>query len=94
MFIHGGAYLEGDGTDLYQGPDFLIEQNVVFVTLNYRLGPFGFANFDLDGYTGNMGLKDQRLALKWVKENIVFFGGNPESITVVGQSAGNFNSKI
>ncbi|XP_031632505.1 venom carboxylesterase-6-like [Contarinia nasturtii] len=88
FWIHGGAYLEGDGSDLYQGADFLMEHNVVFVSINYRLGPFGFANFDTAGYTGNMGLKDQRLALKWVKENIASFGGDAESITVIGESAG------
>lgn len=51
-------------------------------------GPFGFANFNKYGYTGNMGFKDQREALKWVKNNIVYFGGDPNAITIMGQSSG------
>ncbi|XP_031637569.1 esterase B1-like isoform X2 [Contarinia nasturtii] len=88
FFIPGGGFTEGDGTDGYYGPDFILEHEVILVTINYRLGPFGFANFDVEGYTGNMGLKDQRLALNWVKENIVFFGGDPNSIALAGESAG------
>lgn len=88
FFIHGGAFSQGDGSKGFFGPDLVIEQNVVLVTINYRLGPFGFANYEEDGYTGNMGFKDQQLALKWVKENIKNFGGNPDSITVTGVSTG------
>ncbi|XP_055316701.1 juvenile hormone esterase-like [Sitodiplosis mosellana] len=88
FFIHGGAFTEGDGSDLYYGPDFLMEDNVVLVTINYRLGPFGFANFDRYGYTGNMGFKDQREALKWVKMNIIYFGGDPDAISLLGESSG------
>lgn len=80
----------GDGSNILYGPDFIVEQDVVLVTTNYRLGPFGFANFDRHGYTGNNGFKDQRLALKWVRKNIKHFGGNPHSITLMGQSAGKF----
>lgn len=86
--VHGGGFVDGDGSDGYYGPDFLIEQNVILVSFNYRLGPFGFANFDIEGYTGNMGLKDQREALKWVYKNIKFFGGDPQYITIFGESAG------
>lgn len=88
FFIHGGAFSVDDASDRYYGPDFLMEENVVLVTVNYRLGPWGGANFDKCGYTGNMGFKDQRLALKWVKQNIIYFGGNPNDITIMGQSAG------
>lgn len=88
FFIHGGAFTEGDSTDGFYGPDFLVEKDVVLVTFNYRLGPWGFTNFDLPGYTGNMGLKDQQLALQWTKQNIINFGGNPNLITVFGESVG------
>ncbi|XP_031623987.1 esterase B1-like isoform X2 [Contarinia nasturtii] len=86
--VHGGGFAVGDGSDANYGPDFIVEENVILVSINYRLGPFGFANFELEGYTGNMGLKDQREALKWVKENIAHFGGDPDSITLFGESAG------
>lgn len=88
------GFTEGDGTDGYYGPDFILEHNVVLVTINYRLGPFGFANFDTNGYTGNMGLKDQRTALEWIKKNIRFFGGDPNAITIFGESAGKSNNIV
>lgn len=89
FLLFRGAYTEGDGTDSFQAPDFVMEHNVVLVVINYRLGPFGYANFNLRGYTGNMALKDQRKALKWTKRNIKYFGGDPDAITLIGQSAGN-----
>lgn len=58
------------------------------MTLNYRVGVFGFFSLASSDYSGNMGLKDQNLALKWVKDNIERFGGDPEKITVFGHSAG------
>lgn len=94
FYIHGGGFTEGDGSNKYYGPDFIMEHNVVLVTVNYRLGPFGFASFNRHGYTGNMGFKDQHLALKWVKRNIIYFGGDPNAITIMGQSAGTFAAMI
>ncbi|KAJ6633199.1 Esterase B1 [Pseudolycoriella hygida] len=94
FFIHGGGFAEGDGTDGFYGPDFLIDQDMVVVTINYRLGPWGFSNFDIKGYTGNMGFKDQQLALEWVAKNIKYFGGNPNLITVIGQSAGGASTHL
>lgn len=91
MHRTGGGYNEGDGTDSFQAPDFIMERNnAVLVVINYRLGPFGYANFNLNGYTGNMALKDQQTALKWTKRNIKYFGGDPDAITVFGESAGNY----
>lgn len=89
FFIHGGAFTEGDGTNGFYGPDFMIEKDVVLITVNYRLGPWGFANFEEPGFTGNMGFKDQQLALEWIKRNIHNFGGDPDLITIFGESAGN-----
>lgn len=73
FFIHGGGYMSGGSS--WHGPDILLDEDIVLVTINYRLGPFGFLSLDTPEYSGNMGLKDQLTALKWVKENIEFFGG-------------------
>lgn len=89
FFIHGGSFTEGDGSDGFYGPDFIVDNDVVLVTFNYRLGPWGFANFNVKGYTGNMGFKDQQMALQWIHQNIRHFGGDPNGITVFGESAGN-----
>ncbi|XP_055303123.1 carboxylic ester hydrolase-like [Sitodiplosis mosellana] len=88
FFIHGGAYAEGSGNDHYYGPDFIIENQTILITINYRLGLLGFLSLDTPEYSGNMGLKDQQLALKWVHSNIGRFGGDNKRITVFGQSAG------
>lgn len=89
FYIHGGGYVEGASDDILNGADFIIEQQVILVTVNYRLGMFGFLSLDSPDYSGNMALKDQQVALKWVKENIEHFGGDNELITVFGHSAGN-----
>lgn len=73
------------GNDDWYGPDFLIEQHVILVTLNYRLGLFGFISLDLPEYSGNMGLKDQQMALKWVHSNIEHFAGDNQRITIFGK---------
>ncbi|XP_074113801.1 juvenile hormone esterase-like [Cotesia typhae] len=86
--FHGGGFFWGSNNDFLYGPDFLIKKNIVLVTLNYRLGIFGFLNLDDEEVPGNQGLKDQIMALKWVKNNIAKFGGDPNRITLFGQSAG------
>lgn len=68
--------------------DFLISQDNIVVKIQYRLGVFGFLNFGNDEYTGNMGLKDQQMALKWVHDNIENFSGNKNEVLLFGQSAG------
>ncbi|XP_063826462.1 venom carboxylesterase-6-like [Ostrinia nubilalis] len=88
VFIHGGAFRAGSGNSLIYGPDFIVQKNVVLVTLNYRLDALGFLKLDTKDVPGNAGLKDQSLALKWVHDNIAVFGGDPELITLAGQSAG------
>lgn len=90
FFIHGGGYIEGSGDGVFFGADFLIEQRVILVTVNYRLGALGFLSLDTPEYSGNMGLKDQQLALKWIHTNIGNFGGDNKRITVFGHSAGKF----
>ena len=94
VWIHGGAFAEGSGSEpLYNGHN-LSKQGVVVVTINYRLGPLGFLAYPAlskespHGVSGNYGLMDQVQALKWVKKNIAAFGGNPANVTIFGESAG------
>lgn len=84
--IHGGAFIFGAGH--FYGPKLLMDNDVVYVSLNYRLGPLGFLTTEDEVVPGNNGLKDQSLALKWIKENIQYFGGNPDKILLTGLSAG------
>nr|WNK22298.1 carboxylesterase 13 [Athetis lepigone] len=86
VFIHGGAFMYGEGA-VYD-PANLMDRDMVLVTLNYRLGPLGFLSTGDEMSPGNYGLKDQSFALHWVKNNILMFGGNPDSITLTGCSAG------
>nr|CAI5867393.1 unnamed protein product [Callosobruchus analis] len=86
VYIHGGAFMCGSG-GLYV-PNFIMNRPIVYVNFNYRLGPLGFLSTEDDVLPGNLGLKDQQMALKWIKENIHHFGGNPDSITIMGTSAG------
>ncbi len=97
VWIHGGAFTGGSGSvPLYDG-EALAKKGVVFVTVNYRLGIFGFfAHPDLSKesphrVSGNYALLDQVAALQWVKDNISLFGGDANNITVAGQSAGAFS---
>ncbi len=95
FWIHGGGFRTGSGTfNIYDGARLAAEHGVVIVTINYRLGPLGFlalpelAEEDPHGSTGNYGMLDQVRALKWVQVNISNFGGDPDNVTVFGQSAG------
>lgn len=88
VYIHGGGFISGDSRNSTYGADFLLSQDNIVVKIQYRLGIFGFLNFGNDEYTGNMGLKDQQMALKWVYENIENFSGNKNEILLFGQSAG------
>lgn len=89
FFIHGGGFLEGTGDDELYGPDFIIEKDTILVTMNYRLGVLGFLSLNSTLFSGNMGLKDQQLAMKWIHANIENFGGDSKRITIFGHSAGN-----
>nr|AVM18975.1 odorant degrading protein 5 [Holotrichia parallela] len=87
VHIHGGGFAMWDA-HFYSGPKYLMDEDVIFVTMNYRLGPFGFLSTEDKVAPGNNGLKDQALSLKWIQKNIKFFGGNPDSVTITGMSAG------
>nr|AAX58713.1 pheromone-degrading enzyme [Popillia japonica] len=87
LHIHGGAFMLGSG-HFYAGPEYLMDEEVILVTINYRLGPFGFLSTEDEIQPGNNGLKDQVQALKWLRKNIKYFGGNPDSVTLTGMSAG------
>ncbi|KAI9817617.1 MAG: hypothetical protein M1832_004621 [Thelocarpon impressellum] len=92
VWIHGGGYVFGHKT-VTGSPAGIIERSddgIIFVSINYRLGAFGWLSgttFQADG-TANVGLLDQRLALEWVRDNVAAFGGDPERVTVMGESAG------
>nr|UUB32761.1 carboxylesterase COEA10 [Dendroctonus rhizophagus] len=88
VWIYGGAFTGGDSTYDSYAPDFFLDDNVVFVSFNYRLGVFGFLSTEDKLASGNWALKDQVLALKWVKDNIAAFGGDVNRITIFGESAG------
>jgi para-nitrobenzyl esterase len=85
VWIHGGAFITGSGgTPWYDGRSFA-RDGVVLVTINYRLGAFGFLHVDGQG---NNGMLDQVAALEWVRDNIAAFGGDPDDVTAFGESAG------
>ncbi|WP_462322184.1 carboxylesterase/lipase family protein [Halochromatium sp.] len=88
IFIYGGSFVDGNSSNpLFDGRHLAAIGDVVVVTLNYRLGALGFLA-GIDGLKGNYGLMDQRLAMEWVRDNIAKFGGDPEKVTIFGQSAG------
>ncbi|HOX29198.1 MAG TPA: carboxylesterase family protein, partial [bacterium] len=93
VFIHGGGFVLGSGSQpWYESTNLASQGDVVAVTINYRLNAFGFivhpALKDAKGRIGNYGLYDQAFALKWVKKNIAAFGGDPNNVTIFGESAG------
>ncbi|KAH9368391.1 hypothetical protein HPB48_012679 [Haemaphysalis longicornis] len=95
VFIHGGAFQFGDSSlFLYDLSNFAGLANVVTVSFNYRLNFFGFLTSETPELPGNMGLWDQVLFLKWVKNNIANFGGDPDEITVAGHSAGGVSAGL
>ncbi|XP_016907128.2 esterase FE4 [Apis cerana] len=88
VWIYPGGWNGGMGDDILFGPDFLVEKDVVLVTFNFRHGALGFLNTEDKSAPGNAGMKDQVLALKWVKDNIHYFGGCPNRVTIFGDSSG------
>ena len=100
VYIHGGAFVSGGAScDVYDGED-IAKKDIVYVNLNYRVGILGYlAHPDLsaeskEGISGNYGTLDQIAALTWIKNNIEKFGGDPDNVTIVGQSAGSASVNV
>ncbi|CAH1783999.1 unnamed protein product [Owenia fusiformis] len=91
FWIHGGGFNVASG-HLYNGTSLSAFRNVVIVSINYRLAHLGFLSTGDKHMPGNMGLKDQVEALKWVKQNIYAFGGEPNTVTIFGDSAGSWST--
>ncbi|MCR5545054.1 MAG: carboxylesterase family protein [Lachnospiraceae bacterium] len=92
IYIHGGAFMGGCGNEKHMDGSAYAKRGIIFVSINYRLGPLGFLCDkklkEESGHSGNYGLYDQLEAIKWVYHHISAFGGNPKKITLFGQSAG------
>src|SRR6204780_5562840 len=96
VFIHGGGFTSGSGSVfLYRGGELVRNGDAVVGTINYRLGALGFLGHrdlaDPDGLVGNWGIQEQLAALRWVRDNIAAFGGDPGAVTIFGESAGGFS---
>ena len=90
VWVHGGGFTTGDPFPDHWPMEHLVDEtNMIFVSVAYRLD--GFGNFPLDNLPPNLSLEDTRLALKWVRDNIIAFGGNPLDVNIFGQSAGGAN---
>ncbi|CAJ0583454.1 unnamed protein product, partial [Mesorhabditis spiculigera] len=96
VFLHGGNFQSGGGNDYSQQAilENFVSRKIVFVTLNYRLGPFGFIATGESLVPGNLGLHDQILALKWVKQNAAVFGGDPDNVLLMGEGSGASSASI
>ncbi|MTD57979.1 carboxylesterase/lipase family protein [Amycolatopsis pithecellobii] len=89
VWIHGGSFLAGSGTALwYDGANLAAREDIIVVTVNYRLGALGALSVDPEGTAGNNFLRDQIAALTWIRDNIGVFGGDPAKVTIGGESAG------
>ena len=97
VWIHGGAFVTGSGSS-YDGSEMAQRGDIVVVIINYRVGVLGFVNFGevlgLPDIPSNLGLRDQIAALEWVRDNIAAFGGDPDRVTIGGQSAGSMSVSL
>lgn len=92
--IPGGFYAVSGQSKNFAGPQHLMDRDIVLVTLNYRLGALGFLSTGTEESPGNNGLKDQVVALRWVRNHISKFGGDPGSVTIMGYSAGGWSVSL
>nr|CAD7412216.1 unnamed protein product [Timema cristinae] len=88
VWIHGGLFTIGSSTVAMYGPDYLVEAGVILVSFTYRLGSLGYLHVDGTNVSPNVQLKDQVAVLRWVQRNIAQFGGDPDNVTLFGQSSG------
>lgn len=89
VYIFPGSFISGSSTSEYHaGPEYLMDRDIVLVTFNHRLGALGFLATGTKDSPGNYGLKDQIVALEWVRDCIQSFGGNPDLVTIFGYSSG------
>jgi para-nitrobenzyl esterase len=97
VYFYGGGFVAGDGSEYRYDGESLAKKGIVIITVNYRLGVFGFfalpdlTKESLHHSSGNYGLMDQHAALKWVNKNIMAFGGDPKRVTIAGESAGSMS---
>nr|ADU25006.1 juvenile hormone esterase related protein transcript variant 2 [Sesamia nonagrioides] len=88
VFIHGGGFQAGSGDSDLHGPEYLVSKGVIVITFNYRINVFGYLSLNSTSVPGNNGLWDAITLLKWVQRNARAFGGDPETVTLAGQSCG------
>lgn len=95
VWIHGGAFRHGYGHEITFDGEAFCKRGIILVTIQYRVGALGYLAHPWlaleDGANGNWGLRDQVAALEWVRDNIAAFGGDPQRVTIMGQSAGSFS---
>ncbi|KOB64474.1 Odorant degrading enzyme CXE16 [Operophtera brumata] len=91
VYIHAGGFYSVSGRSDVAGPEYLLDRDIVLVTINYRLASLGFLSTGDALAPGNNGLKDQVTALRWIQNNIAAFGGDPNLVTISGYSAGGFS---
>ncbi|TMW42428.1 hypothetical protein DOY81_012492, partial [Sarcophaga bullata] len=91
VYLHPGGFFAGGVISSYAGPQNFMDRDIVLVTISYRLGSLGFLATGTTEAPGNMGLKDQVIALRWIQQHIQKFGGDPNSVTLWGYSAGSLS---
>ena len=94
VWIHGGGFFAGSADPKTYGPEHFMDYDVVLVAINYRVGPLAFLTLENDILPGNLGIRDQIVALEWIQENIKYFGGNSQEVTIMGESAGIFEKSL